>query len=75
MKMQQKKIKYEELLQVLKKLPADQLLKIQSELEKESNKNQITDFREFLLRGPVMSEAQYKLFKENRKSLNQWRRK
>jgi hypothetical protein len=52
--MQQKKIKYEELLQVLKKLPADQLLKIQSELEKESNKNQITDFREFLLRGPVM---------------------
>jgi hypothetical protein len=73
--MQQKKIKYEELLQVLKKLPADQLLKIQSELEKESNKNQITDFREFLLRGPVMSEAQYKLFKENRKSLNQWRRK
>ncbi len=37
-------------------------------------KNQIlTKFQKFLLSGPIMSDEQYKLFKEARKHFNKWR--
>ena len=34
-----------------------------------------TEFQEFLLKVPVMSDEQYFAFKENRKALNKWRSK
>ena len=34
-----------------------------------------TEFQNFLLKGPVMTNYQYEVFKENRKDFNQWRKK
>jgi hypothetical protein len=34
-----------------------------------------TNFQKFLLKGPVMSDVQYDVFKENRKAFNKWRSK
>jgi hypothetical protein len=66
----------DQLIQVIKKLPAHQKSRIKAELtDTETEKKQIekTEFQKFLLKGPVMSDLHYKQFKENRKKMNQWR--
>jgi len=66
----------EQLIQILKNLPADQKRRIKAELlDTETRKNQIekSEFQNFLLKGPIMSDSQYQQFKENRKRMNQWR--
>ncbi len=66
----------DQLIQVLKKLPIEQKKRIKDELnDLETKKNLIekSDFQKFLLKGPVMTDAEYKQFKENRKKMNQWR--
>jgi len=72
-------IKYEQLIDIIRHLPANQLAKIKADLENAItlNKDETgkTDFQEFLLKGPVMSDVQYSAFKENRKTFNQWRSK
>ena len=72
-------IQYEQLIDIIRHLPANQLAKIKSDLENTVtvNKDETgkTDFQEFLLKGPVMSDVQYSAFKENRKKFNQWRSK
>jgi hypothetical protein len=72
-------IKYEQLIEIIRHLPANQLAKIKSDLENTVAVNKVetgkTDFQEFLLKGPVMSDVQYSAFKENRKAFNQWRSK
>jgi hypothetical protein len=72
-------ITYEQMINFIRHLPANQLAKVKSELENivssDEAETQNTDFRVFLSKGPVMSDAQYAAFKENRKSLNQWRSK
>lgn len=51
------------------------------ELERDRNQSDAdvvkekTEFQHFLLQGPVMTNAQYAEFKENRKLLNKWRSK
>jgi hypothetical protein len=45
------------------------------EASSETMKKENTDFQNFLLQGPVMTNAQYEVCKENRKDLNQWRKK
>lgn len=63
-------IQYNQLISILKNLPANQLAKVKSEIENieiVSNTN-ISDFQKFILEGPVMSDEQYNAFKENRKS-------
>lgn len=70
-------IKYEQLIDIIRNLPADQLAKIKSDLQNTVAVNKAgtgkTDFQKFLLKGPVMSDDQYSAFKENRKTLNQLR--
>lgn len=72
-------IKYEQLIDILKNLPANQLAKIKSDLDNTPITNNIvsskSDFQKLLLNGPVMSDVQFSAFKENRKTFNQWRRK
>ena len=72
-------IQYEQLIEIIRHLPANQLAKIKSDLDNSISilnaENEKTDFQEFLLKGPVMSDVQYAAFKENRKAFNQWRSK
>jgi hypothetical protein len=66
----------DQLIQVLKKLPIEQKKRIKAELnDLETKKNLIekSEFQKFLLKGPVMTDTEYKQFKENRKKMNQWR--
>jgi len=66
----------DQLIQVIKKLPAHQKDRIKAELnDKAIRKRQLgkSEFQKFLLKGPVMSDAEYNQFKENRKKMNQWR--
>jgi hypothetical protein len=72
-------IPYEQLINIIRHLPANQLAKIKSDLEHpvavNNTETEKTNFREFLLKGPVMTDDQYSDFKENRKAFNQWRTK
>ena len=72
-------IPYEQLIDIIRQLPANQLEKLKSDLENRVALNKVetgkTDFQDFLLKGPVMTNEQYLTFKENRKSFNQWRSK
>ena len=72
-------ISYEQIIDFIKHLPANQLTKIKSDLENivsvHEAKASKTDLQLFLSNGPVMSDTQYAAFKENRKSLSQWRSK
>jgi len=67
-------IPYEQLIDIIRHLPPKQLAKIKADLRLSVHVNEAetkkTDFQEFLLRGPVMSDEQYAAFKENRKALN-----
>lgn len=72
-------IPYEQLINIIRHLPANQLAKIKTDLENivavDKDESGKIDFQEFLLKGPVMTDVQYSAFKENRKSFNQWRSK
>jgi len=72
-------IPYEQLISIIRHLPANQLAKLKSDLEHtvvvNNAETEKTNFQEFLLKGPVMSDDQYSAFKENRKAFNQWRTK
>jgi len=70
-------IEYEQLLKLAKQLPAAKIVQLKAELsdnliEKKSEAD-ISEFQNFLLKGPVMSDTQYEQFVENRKWFNQWR--
>lgn len=69
-------VNIEQLIERLKLLPANQIAGIMAELEKsieDKTDKGHTDFQEFLLKGPIMSDDQYDVFIENRKIMNQWR--
>ncbi|GHV72526.1 hypothetical protein FACS1894201_02200 [Bacteroidia bacterium] len=70
-------IGYDQIVNLVKQLPANQIEKIKQEFTQEYIKAkaraEISEFQEFLLSGPVMSEQQYKEFNENREHLNAWR--
>jgi len=69
-------IAFDELMQAIKHLPEDQLSALKSALSTPSNKSADTQkFQELLLRGPVMSDDQYKAYKDNRNQFNEWRGK
>ena len=70
-------IQYEQLINIIRHLPANQIAKIKSDLNTDysDTKEEIekTDFQKFLLNGPIMSSSLYKIYKENRKAMNLWR--
>jgi len=72
-------IPYEQLIDIIRQLPANQLEKLKVDLENtvaiNKVENEKTDFQNFILKGPVMTNLQYAAFKENRKAFNQWRSK
>lgn len=70
-------IEYNELLDLIRQLPAAQVWRLREELttimtpdNDEQGNNQL---RQLLLKGPVMDEAQYQDFIVNRKNFNAWR--
>ena len=69
-------IPFEQLLKVVKELPAVQLKKLKVEINKETkgNKPKI-DLRKLLLNGPIATKKQIETIKATRKSINQWRTK
>lgn len=71
-------ISYNELLQVIKNLPDDRISQLKADLQFLPSKSQpaaTNSFQELLLKGPVMSDEQYKTFQENRNHFAKWRAK
>lgn len=72
-------IPYEQLVGLIRHLPANQIARLKSDLENTVTlpdmTSEKTDFQKLLLQGPVMSDDQYAQFNESRKRMNQWRRK
>ena len=70
-------IRYEQLIKIIRHLPANQRAKIKSDLDnnvaESKSETERADFQKFLLKGPIMTDNQYDAFKENRKVFNQWR--
>jgi hypothetical protein len=69
-------IGFNELLSAIKQLSENQLAILKEEISKKEQppmKNK--DFKEFLLKGPIMTDEHYKTLKETRKKINQWRSK
>ena len=76
-------IKYEQLLKLVKGLPYNQKKRLTREIEKDlKNRNkksskangdeELNEFQQFLLQGPLMSDEQYKDFKSLRKDFAKW---
>lgn len=70
-------IGYQELIELIKQLPVNQIRKLKAELTLITAENDMekgmNDFQEFLLKGPVMEDDQYQDFLSNRKYFNVWR--
>jgi hypothetical protein len=68
------KIGYDEILNLVKQLPASKIKQVQAVVNQDfiSNKakQEISTFQEFLLKGPVMSDEQFEQFNENRKTFS-----
>ena len=72
-------IRYEQLLTAIKKLPAAKIKQLKSVLDdgfiQEKASLELSDFQNFLLRGPVMSAEQYESHLADRKHFDAWRTK
>lgn len=78
-------IGFDQLLDAIKHLPDEQRKIVKAELDKKTTekkkpvkkrseeKKELTDYQKFLLNFPVMSDEQYKEYKQIRKNLNKWR--
>lgn len=69
-------IAFDQLLKVVRKLPAGQLKQLKAEIEKEGkdDKSKI-DLEALLLNGPIATKKQLEIIEKNRKAINQWRTK
>ena len=69
-------IGFEQLLQIVKKLPATQLSKLKAEIEKDvTTDSPKVDLEKLLLNGPTATKKQLETIAKNRKAINQWRTK
>ncbi len=67
-------IEFDQLLKIVKTLPAAQLKLLKAEIERKKKvKKSKTDFETLLLKGPVATQKQLSIIKRNRKAINQWR--
>jgi hypothetical protein len=70
-------IEYNELLMLIKQLPAAKIAQLKSDLNStfkdKSSGNESSEFQNFLLTAPVMTDNEYEQFLENRKQFNEWR--
>ena len=69
-------IEFDDLLKIVKNLPAIQLSKLKKEIEANPEKEtKRQDFKSLLLNGPTFSKKQLDTIAKNRKAINQWRTK
>ena len=68
-------IGFDQLLKIVKTLPAGQLKQLKAELEKEVKEEKSVDLETLLLNGPVATKKQLETIAKNRKAINQWRTK
>jgi len=72
-------IGYEQLVDLIKKLPAAKINELKSTLNEsfiqEKAKGELSEFQNFLLTAPTMSADQYKQHTADRKHFNAWRTK
>ena len=68
-------IEFDQLLKIVKTLPAGQLKLLRAEIEKKDKiAKSKDDLETLLLNGPVATEKQLDVIKNNRKAINQWRK-
>lgn len=68
-------IGFDQLLKIVKALPSGQLSQLKAEIEKETNSKKTIDLETLLLNGPVATKKQLETIENNRKAINQWRKK
>ena len=69
-------IPFGQLLKIVKELPKAQQKKLKSEIEKGSKmETSAMDLEAILLNGPVATEEELERIANNRKAINQWRKK
>jgi len=69
-------IGFDQLVQIVKKLPAQQWTKLKAAVEAISNMEiEREKFKKLLLNGPTFSPQQLNSIEETRKSINQWQTK
>jgi hypothetical protein len=69
-------IGFEQLVSIVKKLPARQWAKLKSEIERNGKDiPQSQELEAFLLQAPTFSQKQLDTIAETRKAINQWRKK
>jgi len=69
-------IGFEQLLKIVKELPAGKLRQLQAEIEKGvKDEKSMVDLETLLLNGPTASKKQLETIENNTKAINQWRTK
>lgn len=69
-------IGFEQLVKIVKTLPANQLKQLKAEIDKETIADKPkTDLEALLLNGPVATKKQLEVIAKNRKAISQWRTK
>ncbi|MFP4557259.1 MAG: hypothetical protein ACLFNU_10340 [Bacteroidales bacterium] len=68
-------INIEQLIQIIKNLSKEEQEKLMDELKKpkESTAKSGSNFQDFLLNAPTMSDDEFNQYVENRKRISQWR--
>jgi hypothetical protein len=69
-------IGFDQLIKIVRALPAGQLRQLKAEIEKEAGSDKRSvNLETLLLNGPVATKKQLETIKKNRKDINQWRAK
>jgi hypothetical protein len=69
-------IAFDQLLKIVKALPAGKLKKLRAEIEKGINEENLEeDLETLLLNGPIATSKQIEIIEQNRNSINQLRKK
>lgn len=69
-------IAFDQLVKIIKTLPAEKLRLLKAEIENQTEKANVKfDLRTLLLNGPVATKKQLNNIEDNRKAVNQWRTK
>jgi hypothetical protein len=70
-------LEYRQILDIVRQLPVNQIERIKRELNENFSQtkttSEISDFQKFILTGPVMSDGQHQIFKQQREQFNSWR--
>jgi len=69
-------IDFEQLIRIIQSLPDDKKAIVKSRLEDKTDEKTTlsnAEFREFLLKAPVMTDDEYASFLKNREKFNQWK--